>query len=313
MDFRTLQYFTVVAEELNFTRAAEKLKMSQPPLSNQIKQLEQDLGVQLFIRGKRHLKLTEAGNLLLKRSRQILELSDKTRQDLTSLGQELSGRIALGMVEGHAPFYAARWIAGFRREYPLIEYNLWNGSSDEVLDQLSRGIIDIAVIARPYDHEHLDGIFIGREPWCAFMSDENPLAKEYGDTIPLRELVGQPLIVPSRKSRREAILRWFQGIGEEPFVLSRLSNYLDAIALAEADAGIALFPQTTRHEPHPHVVSKVVVEPAKIAEYVLVWNKETPPRGAAKAFVDYVRDTLEEDIKAGRTEDFDAPEGADLL
>ena len=95
MDFRTLQYFVTVAEELNFTRAAEKLQMSQPPLSNSIRQLEEDLGTQLFIRGKRRLTLTEAGELLLRRSRQILRLSDKTRLDLQSLGSTLTGQIGV--------------------------------------------------------------------------------------------------------------------------------------------------------------------------------------------------------------------------
>ena len=83
MDFRSLQYFIAVAQELNFTRAAEKLQMSQPPLSSQIKALEEELGVQLFIRGKRRLTLTEAGTLLLQRAVQMMELSEKTRRDLS--------------------------------------------------------------------------------------------------------------------------------------------------------------------------------------------------------------------------------------
>ena len=90
MDFRSLQYFITVAQELNFTRAAEKLQMSQPPLSNQIKALEEELGVQLFIRGKRRLTLTEAGTLLLQRAIQMMDLSEKTRRDLSSLGSELN-------------------------------------------------------------------------------------------------------------------------------------------------------------------------------------------------------------------------------
>ena len=88
MELRTLHYFTVVAQELNITRAAEKLSMSQPPLSNQIKTLEEELGVQLFIRGKRHLELTEEGTLLLRRAVQIQELADKTRQEISSLRED---------------------------------------------------------------------------------------------------------------------------------------------------------------------------------------------------------------------------------
>ena len=90
MELRTLHYFTVVAQELNITRAAEKLNMSQPPLSNQIKALEEELGVQLFIRGKRHLELTEEGGLLLRRAVQIQELADTTRQEIASLREGMT-------------------------------------------------------------------------------------------------------------------------------------------------------------------------------------------------------------------------------
>lgn len=108
MDLRSLKYFVVVAQELNITRAAEKLNMSQPPLSNQIKALEEELGVTLFIRGKRHLQLTEAGSLLLRRANQVLELTDKTRQELREMQDGLSGTISIGMVEGRAPFLVSR-------------------------------------------------------------------------------------------------------------------------------------------------------------------------------------------------------------
>ncbi|MCI2049042.1 MAG: LysR family transcriptional regulator [Lachnospiraceae bacterium] len=319
MDFRSLQYFTMVAEELNFSRAAEKLNMSQPPLSNQIKQLEEDLGVQLFIRGKRHLKLTEAGNLLLRRSRQILALSGKTREELYSLGNEFSGRICLGMVEGMAPYLAAGWIAGFRKAFPRVTYELWNGSSDDVIDQLKRGLVDIAVIAAPYDHEHLDGIEVGVEPWVAIIPKSHQLATVPGDTIPLASLIGEPLIIPKRPSRRVAIEQWFEGIGAEPNILCALANYVDAAALAEENAGISIFPQS-RPSFNPAVVCKVITNPAKIARYILVWNKEQPPTGLALEFINFVRNipAPDENSKKRTSEDirfreFVIPDGADLL
>ena len=122
MELRTLRYFVVTAQERNITRAAEKLTMSQPPLSNQIKGLEEELGVQLFIRGKRRLELTEEGSLLLRRAQELLELADKTKQEIASLREGMSGTICLGLVEGRAPFLAANWIAGFRAEFPLVRY-----------------------------------------------------------------------------------------------------------------------------------------------------------------------------------------------
>lgn len=289
MDFRSLQYFIAVAQELNFTRAAEKLQMSQPPLSSQIKALEEELGVQLFIRGKRRLTLTEAGTLLLQRAVQMMELSEKTRRDLSSLGNELSGTICLGMVEGRAPYLAARWIAGFQEEYPLVRYELWNGSSDDVLDRLRQGLADLAIVAAPYDTERLEGFQVGEEPWAAILPLESALAQEPGDTIPLERLVGQPLIVPSRGSRVQAIRRWFQEIGAEPDILCTMSNYVDAVALTEQGVGISIFPQTAQ-TPSSLVRVKVITQPARRVEYVLVWNREGPSSRLVREFIAWVRE-----------------------
>lgn len=294
MELRTLHYFTVVAQELNITRAAEKLNMSQPPLSNQIKALEEELGVQLFIRGKRHLELTEEGGLLLRRAVQIQELADKTRQEIASLREGMTGVIYLSMVEGRAPFLAARWIAGFREEFPLVRYNLWNGSSDDVLDRLHKGLADLAVIAAPYDTEHLEGFSVGREPWIAMLHPDHPLARPIGDTIPLSSLVGEPLIVPSRKSRVDAIRRWFGEVGAEPHILCEMSNYMDAAALTSQGVGISIFPQTVDVS-NGLVVSKVVIQPSRQVEYILVWNRGQPPSGLTREFIHFVQENLRND------------------
>ncbi len=176
MDLRALHYFVVVAEELNITRAAERLNMSQPPLSSQIKSLEEELGVQLFIRGKRHLTITEAGQHLFRRACQILELTDQTRLELRSL-EGLSGDLNIALVEGRAPYLLARWIAGFRSEYPKVAVHLWNGSGSEVMERLQRGLADLALVATPYNAVQLDGFSVGREPWGAMSSRQNPLTE----------------------------------------------------------------------------------------------------------------------------------------
>ena len=293
MDLRTLRYFTVVARELNITRAAEKLNMSQPPLSNQMRALEKELGVQLFIRGRRQLELTEEGALLLRRAVQMQELADKTREEIASLREGMTGTLYLSMVEGRAPFLAAQWIAGFREEFPLVRYNLWNGSSDDVLDRLHKGLADLAVIAAPYDTEYLEGFPVGREPWAAMLHPEHPLARAEGDSIPLSSLVKEPLIVPSRKSRIESIHRWFGEIGAEPYILCEMSNYMDAAALTSHGVGVSIFPQTVGVS-NGLVVSKIITQPSRQAEYILVWNKGQSPSGLTKEFIHYIQDCLEE-------------------
>lgn len=290
MDLRTLKYFTVVAEELNITHASERLCMSQPPLSNQMKALEEELGVKLFIRGKRQLQLTDAGRLLLLRATQILDMTDKAQHEVMSLEGGMSGTINLGIVEGRAPFLIARWISGFKEEFPKVKYSMWNGSSDDVLDRLRQGLVDLAVIAAPYDTEHLEGITVGRGPWVAIMSRTNELAQIPGDEIPLQSLAGKPLIVPSRPSRIDAIRAWFAEADAEPNIICTLSNYLDAVAMSELDIGITIFPRTT-YTPNDLLVTKIITEPARQIEYVLVRMKNREPSELMTEFINFVRDT----------------------
>lgn len=295
MDLRSLRYFVTVAEELNITRAAEKLNMSQPPLSNQIKLLENELGMLLFIRGKRRLTITEAGEVLYRRAKQIIELSEQTQDEIRSL-EGLSGQLNIALVEGRAPYLLSRWISGFRMEFPQVSFNLWNGSGDDVLERLHRGLADLALIAAPYNTELLDGFAVSREPWVAMFSASHPLAEFEGDFLPLKELVNQPLFIPSRRSRVEGVSVWFREIGAEPVIAGELSSYIDAVALSEQNVGICIYPMTT-YTSNELVVKKIITEPARQIEYVLVWNRNQLTKELASEFVNYVQDCLEEEQK----------------
>ena len=300
MDLRGLHYFSVVAEELNFTRAAQRLCMSQPPLSNQIKALEEELCTPLFLRGGRTLQLTEAGKVLYRRASQLLDLAERTQEEVSSLAMGLSGTLCLGSVAGLAPFLAARWLAGFREEYPLVRFEIVNGSSDDIIDQIQRGYIELGLIAAPYDDEHLEGIPVGDEPWCAIMSRRNPLAAEPEKPLPLKELAGQPLIVPHRRSRVDEIRSWFQQAGAEPTIIGEHSNYVDVLAMASADVGISIFPQTAP-ETMPGIVCRRIVEPSHQARYLLVRKRNTSISELSQAFLDFVTDDLQE--QSGKTLD----------
>lgn len=293
MDLRSLRYFVTVAEELNITHAAEKLNISQPPLSNQMKNLEVELGTPLFIRGKRHLTLTEAGAILYRRARQMLELSEQTQEEIRSL-EGVVGHLNIALVEGRAPYLLARWIAGFRTEFPLVTFSLWNGSGDDVLDRLRRGLADLALVAVPYNTELMDGITVAREPWVAMLSVKHPLAQKEGDFLPLKELVGQPLFIPSRRSRAESFRAWFREVGEEPIIAGELSNYIDAVALAEQNVGICIYPMTT-YTQNELVVKKIITDSARQIEYALVWNRNQQAKELVSEFLNFVRDCLEEE------------------
>ena len=317
MDFRTLTYFVTVARELNITHAAASLNMSQPPLSKQISLLEQDYGTQLFIRSKQGLTLTDTGKILYKRAMQMLELAERTREEVTKYEKELSGSLVLGCVEGRAPFLLARWICGFRDEFPLVTYTLRNAGTDEIMDQLLHHLIDLAIVAAPYNQEHLTGFPVSTQPWVAMIPKDHPLAVEDGCTVRLPQLAGEPLIIPERQSRVLAIEQWFESQNLTPQFFCRTSSYVNAVSLVEQGMGICIFPQAT-YTPNPHIVTKLITEPAKKAEYVLVYAKDQPLTETAEAFRDYVSDFLIEDrIHSARfktrEDEFDIPADAQIL
>ena len=291
MELRVLRYFVTVAEELNITRAAEKLNISQPPLSNQIRALEEELDTVLFIRGKRHLLLTESGQLLYRHAKEILSLSEKTSNEIRQMGKDLSGTISIGLVEGSAPDIASKWIESFIRKYPDIKFRIMDGNSDELIERMRSGLINLAVITSPCDQTLLHSFKVGQEKMTAFMSKDNPLSRLPGETIDLALLKDQSLIVPSRESINDMIYEWFKEINAEPRIVCRMDNYLDVAALAGCNVGVSLFPKTS-YVLNQQIVAKEIVNSGRLVEYLFVWLKGKPLPLADETFIDFVRKSL---------------------
>ncbi len=290
MDIRSIRYFLEVARELNVTRAAENLHMAQPPLSRQIQLLEAELGVSLFDREKRHLQLTEEGAILQHRGEQLLNLMEMTEAEIKTFRLGVGGTLYIGSVEGQGPSLVSRWIAGFRKKFPAVQYNLWNGSSDDVTSHLTKGLCDLALIVEPFDSEIYDCVHVSSEPWAAVIPASHPLAQKPGDTVGLKELASSPLIIPSRKFQTFEMRDWFRKIGEEPTILCELNHYLNAFELVKQEVGIAIFPVCTGISSRNGIKIKRIVNPEYVANYVLIWNKRRGLSYTAEKFVKYVRD-----------------------
>ncbi len=294
MEIRELKYFMEVAQELNITRAAKKLNMAQPPLSRQIQALEEELGVSLFDRSRKKLQLTEEGKLLRIRAGQILELMEKTESEVRELTKGTSGTLYIGTVEGRGPNLVSKWIARFKELYPKVYYEIWNGSTDDVLDRLQKGILDVALIMEPFNTEQLGSIIVDKVPWIAMIHNEHPLAKIPGDTIELSALAKEPIILPSRKSRVQEVMGWFDEAGVELNMQAEMSSYLNARELTMQGVGIAIFPSTSdRERKNGWVTEKRIVNPERIASYALVWDKKKTLSVLGERFVNMVREVSE--------------------
>ena len=289
MNLRSLSYFVAVAEELNISRAAEKLNMSQPPLSTQIKNLEYDLNTPLFVRGKRQLMLTESGQLLYRRAKEIINLADKAEEEILALTKGMSGTISLGLVEGMAPDIAAEWFSGFMKDHSRVRFRILDGNSDDLIEKLLSGIISLAVITAPCNQSLLNSFPVGREKMAVLMRNDHPLAAKEGSSLDIADIADEPLIVSSRKADIDTVYKWFRSTKKEPNIVCEMDSYLDAAALASRGIGISIFPKTA-YIPGSSLISKDISGKDRSVEYLFVWRKGHPLPTIEEAFIDYIKD-----------------------
>ena len=289
MELRHIRYFLAVSEELNFTRAAEKLCIAQPPLSRQIQDLENELGTKLFIRKPHSLQLTEEGTLVRNYALQILDLVNKSTEDVREMKSGLQGTLYLASVEGHAPRLFSEWIAGFHQLYPHVQYNLWNGNSDDVANRVMKGLCELAIIMEPHNAEGVESISVYQEPWIAMIPQNHPLAEKEGTTLEAADLLPYDLIIPSRASRLDEINSWFAYTKKTPTIRCRMAHMLNAFELARQGVGIAIYPASAADIANSEICIKKIVNPPVTASYVLIWNKTQNLTHVAKEFIKYVR------------------------
>ena len=206
MEIRVLRYFLEIARIGNMSRAAETLHVSQPTLSKQMKELEEELGKKLFHRESAGLSLTDEGMLLRKRTEDILDMIDKTIDEFSALDTVTGGEVYIGCAESHQIKYLARIIKKFRENYPLFRYHLTSGNTEQVIERLDRGLIDFAVIVEPPNLSKYNYIEVPEtNVWGLVMKKDDPLAVK--SRIEVEDIIGLPLIC-SAQAMEVDIPRW---------------------------------------------------------------------------------------------------------
>ena len=153
MDIRQLLYFITVAEEGQITAAAKKLHMAQPPLSQQMKHLEDELGVALFKRGSRQTELTDAGKILFRRAQQIINLSDSTLREIKDFKEGVYGTLSIGMVSSSGSVILRPFMQQFHRQYCGVRFEVYDGNTFKIIDLLTKGLIEIGIVRTPFNYE----------------------------------------------------------------------------------------------------------------------------------------------------------------
>ena len=221
MDIRVLQYFLAVAREESFTKAAQSLRMTQPPLSRQIKELEEELGKPLFVRGSKRVALTEDGVLLRKRAEELVELMEKTKAELSASDGQASGDIYIGCGETDAVSLVAQTAERRQKQCPRIHYHIYSGDSEIVLEKLDKGLIDFALLVGPVDVSKYDCVRLPvYDTWGVLMRRDSPLAGR--EAICAGDLWDKPLIVSRKAYASSEIFSW---LGREPQKLRVVMTY----------------------------------------------------------------------------------------
>lgn len=206
MDIRSLRYFTEIVSKGSVTEAAEALSLSQPALSRQMKELEDELGKKLFVRGKEGLTPTSDGLLLFHRAKDILSLVNQAEEEIKTNDSLKGGDVYLGCAETHLISNLASTIKSFRERYPLFRFHIVSGDRTVVMDRLSRGLLDFGIVVDAPDPKHYECLEIpGANKWGVLLKSDHPLAKK--EFIEVDDLIGEELIA-SEQSIKLDIPRW---------------------------------------------------------------------------------------------------------
>lgn len=209
LDIRVLQYFLAVAREESITKAAETLHMTQPPLSRQLKDLENEVGKQLLIRGSKKIALTEDGMLLRKRAEEMIDLMEKTKAELSSSDEHISGDIYMGSGETEAVSTIAKVAKDLQKNHPFIRYNIYSGDAEHIIERLDKGLIDFGLLVEPVDIAKYDYIRLPvKDTWGVLMRKDSPLAEK--ESICAEDLWDKPIIISHQTSISDEMIAWLR-------------------------------------------------------------------------------------------------------
>lgn len=292
MDLRHLRYFIAVAEELHFTRAAERLHIAQPPLSKQIRQLEEEIGVTLLHRTKRHIELTDAGRLFLDRARKILQATELAVIQTQHAQRGEIGRLAVGFFEYTSYTFMPPILRAYRERFPGVEVQLRWFPVIEQAAALERGDVDISFLRRIGEFEGVFSETIYKESFILAIPDKHRLTK--GKAVSLADCANEDFITYFPKSAPDfhsMITRMCATAGFVPRIASEVGQIHTALGLVSSGAGIAFVPAAVEKVHFDKVQYRRIKGNMPKIELKLGWT-QTNPSPLVRAFLDTAKHVL---------------------
>ena len=290
MELRVLQYFLAVTREENISAAAQSMHLTQPTLSRQLKELEEELGKQLMIRGSRKIVLTEDGMLLRKRAEEILALVGRTEKELTCSEEKVSGDIYIGTGETEGMRQIARTAHQIQTSYPDIRFHIVSGDAVDVREQLDKGLLDFGILLGDMDKTRYRYLELPmRDTWGVLMRRDSPLAARA--EISPRDLWDKPLILSRQTENKSGLYRW---LGKEPGELRTVATYnliYNASLMVDEGMGYAFTLDRLVNTTGSNLCYRPLYPRLELG-MLLVWKKSRSFSRAMELFLEQLRETL---------------------
>lgn len=293
MEIRVLRYFLAIAREGSITNAANFLHVTQPTLSRQIRDLEEELGQKLFIRGSHSMTLTPEGMILRKRAEEIISMVDKTEAEFNSMENMVSGDIYIGSGETDVIKLVAQIAYELRVSYPGIHYHLYSGNSEDVTERLDKGLLDFGILIQPADISKYDYINLpARDTWGVIMRRDSPLAEK--EVIRKEDLLGVPLICSrqaiSGERRGNEFADWFGEDFDRLDIVTTFNLIYNAAIMVEAGIGYALTIDRIVNTAESSNLCFRPLEPRLDSGLNVIWKKYQVFSSAAELFLNKLRE-----------------------
>lgn len=288
MELRTLEYFLVVAQEENISRAANVLHITQPTLSRQMKNLEEELDAKLFIRGK-NFELTSAGLLLRERAEEILTLTEKTKNDFERVNEMIGGTITIGSAVIGDKSLLSDLMVEFCNQYPKVSFELITGTGPEVTEQIDKGLIDLGLLIEPITYEKYDFKRLSHvEKWGVITHKDSPLAEK--ESVTAKDLLNLTVGYSNRKEVQRLLSKHLEFDITQLDTLVTFNLISNVIGLAEKNQAHLLTLVSVINEGDENEITYRLFEPELSTTMAFVWKKGKTFNDATLKFIQFLKD-----------------------
>ena len=288
MEIKDMRAFYAIVEEGNISHAAQRLDIAQPALSSQMKRLETSLGVQLFERGSRRIRLTDAGRVLYSRVEHILGMVDGTVREITEIGSGIAGSIQLGTITTSGALLLPELISEFHRRYPQVTYQIWEAEGARILELLDNRVIEIAITRTQVDSKVYESIVLPNEPLVVVMNKDQVIGASDSE-VRMEELRDMPIIIPLRW--QSLFIANCRKLGFDPHILCVSDSIVQDLLLVKRGMGAAILPVSSRTlltDGNLHY--KKLVSPEMSTHTVIAWLKNRTLSSSSEHFIKLFRE-----------------------